>query len=106
MIRLITINFRIILLFWSFLIVPSIFSQSSEDLEFLRLLPDNQAQSISEKLGIQSGRPLVDTVRMEDFDNPMFESSEPKDSEKNQESSENLFICWLRSQWENGVKFF
>ena len=53
MIRLITINFRIILLFWSFLIVPSIFSQSSEDLEFLRLLPDNQAQSISEKLGIQ-----------------------------------------------------
>ena len=81
-----TLKFRYIPLIVSSMIVPLIFSQSSEDLEFLRLLPDNQAQSISEKLGIQSGRPLLDTIRMEDFDAPMFESSEPKDTDENQEN--------------------
>ncbi len=87
-----TLKFRYIPLIVSSLIVPLIFGQSSEDLEFLRLLPDNQAQSISEKLGIQSGRPLLDTIRMEDFDTPMFESSESKDSDENQENSQNILI--------------
>ena len=82
MIDLNNFNFKILLpLFLSFTANFSL-SQSSEDLEFLRLLPDSQAQSISEKLGIQTGKPLVDTIKMEDFDDPLFESSKPKEDEE------------------------
>ena len=82
MIDLKNFNFKILLaLFLSFTANFSL-SQSSEDLEFLRLLPDSQAQSISEKLGIQTGKPLVDTIKMEDFDDPLFESSKPKEAEE------------------------
>ncbi len=58
-------------------------AQSKEDLEFLNLLPDNQVESISSKLGIQTGKPINDTIRMDDFDNPSFVSSKPKTSQNN-----------------------
>ena len=89
MIDLKNFNFKILLpLFLSFTANLSL-SQSSEDLEFLRLLPDSQAQSISEKLGIQTGKPLVDTIKMEDFEDPLFESSKPKEDDE-ELSKENL----------------
>ena len=52
-----------------------IFAQSQEDLQFLNMLPDNQVESISSKLGIQTGKPINDTIKMDDFDNPSFDSS-------------------------------
>ncbi len=59
------------------------FAQSQEDLEFLKMLPDSQVESISSKLGIQTGKPIDDTIKMSDFDDPSFNSSKPKISEKN-----------------------
>ena len=61
-----------------FLVSSFTFAQSQEDLDFLNLLPDNQAQSISAKLGIQTGKPINDEIRMDDFDAPSFSSSKPK----------------------------
>ena len=54
------------------------FTQSDEDLAYLNLLPESQIDSISSKLGIQTGKPVDDVVRMYDFDDPSFDSSEPK----------------------------
>ena len=56
----------------------NLFSQSSDDLQFLDLLPDSQASSIAEKLGVQTGKPLNDEILMDDLDDPEFESSVPK----------------------------
>ena len=53
-------------------------SQSSDDLKFLEMLPDNQASSIYERLGIPTGKPINDEVQMEDFDSPSFNSLVPK----------------------------
>lgn len=56
----------------------SIFSQSADDLRFLDVLPNNQASSISERLGIQTGKPIDDEIVMSDFDETSFSSSTPK----------------------------
>ena len=53
-------------------------AQSSEDLAYLDLLPDNQASSIAEKLGVQTGRPINDEIRMDAIDEPSFSSIESK----------------------------
>ena len=50
----------------------------NEDLSFLNLLPDNQAQSIAEKLGVQTGKPLNDEVVMDTIDHHLFQASKPK----------------------------
>ena len=49
-----------------------------DDLSFLDLLPDNQAQSIAERLGVQTGRPIDDTINMETIDEPKFDSMKEK----------------------------
>ena len=59
-----------------FLLSNFAFTQSVEDLAYLEMLPQNQAQSIAEKLGIQTGKPLNDEVKMDTFDEPSFSSSE------------------------------
>tara|TARA_A100001015_G_scaffold238694_1_gene271733 strand:+ start:287 stop:1999 length:1713 start_codon:yes stop_codon:yes gene_type:complete len=56
----------------------SIFSQSTDDLKFLDILPSNQASAISQRLGIQTGKPIDDEVVMSDFDETAFDSSTPK----------------------------
>lgn len=59
----------------------------ADDLEFLDLLPENQASAIAEKLGIQTGKPVSDEIRMETLDDPSFPSSIPKTSDQ---SGDNL----------------
>lgn len=54
------------------------FTQSQEDLELLNMLPASQAESITAKLGIQTGKPITEEIKMDDFDNPSFQSSKPK----------------------------
>ena len=67
------------LFFLSLVLLPFFsFTQSDEDLAYLNLLPESQIDSISSKLGIQTGKPVDDVVRMYDFDDPSFDSSEPK----------------------------
>ena len=58
------------------------FTQSDEDLSYLNLLPESQIDSISSKLGIQTGKPVDDVVRMYDYDDPSFDSSEPKTNDE------------------------
>ncbi len=60
----------------SFLFSSSILeSQTQEDLSYLDLLPSNQSQSIAERLGIQTGKPINDEVVVDSFDEPRFQSS-------------------------------
>ena len=60
----------------SFLFSSSILeSQTQEDLSYLNLLPSNQSQSIAERLGIQTGKPINDEVVVDSFDEPRFQSS-------------------------------
>lgn len=66
------------------LLSSPLFAQNS-DLDILELLPDNQAQSIAEKLGVQSGKPINDEVRQEDIDEPKFPSLVPKQDTQSQE---------------------
>ncbi len=82
----IKITFFIYIFFSSF-----VFSQSDSDLDYLDFLPESQASSISEKLGIQTGKPINDEVTMEDYDTASFESSVPKESIEIS-SSENSFF--------------
>ncbi len=56
-----------------------IFAQSQNDLELLNLLPENQAQSIAERLGIATGKPLREEIVMESVDAPRFSSMTPKE---------------------------
>ena len=56
----------------------TLMSQTQEDLEFLNLLPNNQAMSIAEKLGVQTGKPISDEVVMDTFDPPQFSSTQAK----------------------------
>ena len=77
-----SIKIRFFVVVFSF-ISGSIFSQSSsglDDLDYLNLLPANQAQSIAEKLGVQTGEPIKDEIKMNSFDKPSFPSSVPKDN--------------------------
>ena len=60
-------SFSKFLIFTAFFTSPFAFTQSQEDLEFLNLLPDSQADSITAKLGIQTGKPIDSEVRMDDF---------------------------------------
>ncbi len=75
------ITFKFI--FVLFLIVLSSFvsNQNIDDLEYLNLLPESQAQSIAERLGVQTGKPVNDEVRMETIDQPSFSSLRPKNLE-------------------------
>ena len=56
-----------------------IFAQSQNDLELLNLLPENQAQSIAERLGVSTGKPLREEIVMESVDAPRFSSMTPKE---------------------------
>lgn len=75
------ITFKFI--FVLFLIFLSSFAsnQNIDDLEYLNLLPESQAQSIAEKLGVQTGKPVNDEVRMDTIDQPSFSSLRPKNLE-------------------------
>ena len=67
-------------------------TQTEEDLSFLDLLPSNQAQSIAERLGVQTGKPVNDEVKVQTIDTPTFSSSEPKsDSTSNTNLSLDSF---------------
>ncbi len=67
-----------------------VLAQSQEDLAFLNMLPDSQIESISSKLGIQTGKPISDEIRMDDFDDPSFESSKPKNLNNNLDNEINF----------------
>ena len=67
-------------------------TQSEEDLEFLDMLPETQRESISSKLGIQTGKPIVDEVRMDDFEKPSFDSSRPKILSDNLLNETNFYL--------------
>ncbi len=69
----------------------SIFSQSADDLKFLDMLPSDQASSISQRLGIQTGKPIEDEVVMSDFDETAFDSSTPKNLSPNSPLIDNNF---------------
>ena len=77
MIRAISPNLFVSLLCFLLSSNPLI-SQTQQDLEFLNLLPNNQATSIAEKLGVQTGKPISDEVVMDTFDPPQFSSIEAK----------------------------
>ena len=94
--------FQIFFLFFS----VSLLSQSSDDLEFLDLLPDSQASSIAEKLGVQTGKPLNDEIIMEDFDEPEFESSVPKVTPLGISQSKELEITNFEDLSIFGLDFF
>ena len=64
--------------FFIYIFSGFLFAQTAEDLAYLDLLPDNQAQSIAEKLGVQTGKPINDEVRIESIDSPVFSSLKPK----------------------------
>ena len=53
-------------------------AQSNEDLAYLDLLPESQASSIAERLGVQTGKPIKDEIRMDAIDEPSFSSIELK----------------------------
>ncbi|MDA9729364.1 SLBB domain-containing protein [SAR86 cluster bacterium] len=82
----IKISFFIYIFFSSFII-----SQSDSDLDYLDLLPESQASSISEKLGIQTGKPINDEIIMEDFDIASFDSSVPKETNEISSSENSIF---------------
>ena len=75
-----------------FLLSNFAFSQSVEDLSYLEMLPQNQAQSIAEKLGIQTGKPINDEIKMDTFDEPSFSSSEKKTISNTDQVNENADI--------------
>ncbi len=65
------------------------FSQNSQDLSYLELLPESQSQSIAEKLGVQTGKPINDTINVDAIDAPSFSSSKIKE-DMNTASSESF----------------
>ncbi len=82
-------NFLFFLLFSSF-----INSQSQEDLAYLDLLPSSQSSAIAEKLGVQTGKPIDDEIKMEDFESPAFESSALK------QENESIFTSDLKQDFD------
>ncbi len=57
-----------------------LYSQSDDDLAYLDMLPESQSNSIAEKLGIQTGKPISDEIKMDTIDQPSFESLAPKEN--------------------------
>jgi polysaccharide export outer membrane protein len=85
------------------------FSQSTDDLDYLKLLPDSQAQSIAEKLGVQTGKPINDEVVMDGFDDPRFESLLEKESnfdETNPNVDESVVLKESKTLDLFGLDFF
>ena len=69
---------------------PFAFSQTVEDLSCINLLPENQAQSIAERLGIQTGKPLNEEIKMDTFDEPKFDNSIPKEDFMSQDVKQDI----------------
>lgn len=74
------------------------FTQTAEDLAYLDLLPENQAQSIAEKLGLETGKPINDEIKVQTYDSPSFASSRQKSTSEDSTfdisqniSSRNIF---------------
>tara|TARA_X000000950_G_C13916462_1_gene661263 strand:+ start:1600 stop:4188 length:2589 start_codon:yes stop_codon:yes gene_type:complete len=76
-----------------FFIISSLATtQTEEDLSYLNLLPSDQAKSIAEKLGVQTGKPVNDEIKVETIDTPTFSSQKPKsDSASNNNLSPDSF---------------
>ena len=92
------------IVFTSFFLSYFGLTQSEEDLAFLNMLPDSQVESISSKLGIQTGRPINDEIRMDDLDNPSFQSSQPKSLNNN--LSNEIYFDSLDSKKVFGLDLF
>ena len=54
------------------------------------MLPENQAQSIAERLGIQTGKPLNEEIKMDTFDEPKFDNSIPKEDFMSQDVKQDI----------------
>lgn len=94
---------RIFLILSSFLSFQ-IYSQSSDDLSFLELLPESQASSIQERLGIQTGKPIDDEIKIQDFEEPNFDSLTAKEISNREELDSELLIEDNENQ--NELQFF
>jgi protein involved in polysaccharide export with SLBB domain len=75
------ITFKFIFVMFLIFLSSLVSNQNIEDLEYLNLLPESQAQSIAERLGVQTGKPVIDEVKMETIDEPSFSSLRPKNLE-------------------------
>ena len=82
----------LVFLFGNPLVSQLAFSQSQEDLKYLELLTEDQASSISQRLGIQTGKPINDEIRMSDFDSSSFSSTVPKINNDSFEDKDNLLL--------------
>ena len=93
--RLIMSSSNKISIFSFFLISSYLFTQTAEDLSYLELLPDSQSQSIAEKLGVQTGKPINDEVIMDSFDDPSFDSMVSKTILSESKPEELISSCLL-----------
>lgn len=75
------ITFKFIFILFLIFLSSFVSNQNIDDLEYLNLLPESQAQSIAERLGVQTGKPVNDEVRMDTIDQPSFSSLRPKNLE-------------------------
>ena len=82
---MITLRLILLFLFSIFYLSFPLNSQLDDELSYLELLPDNQASSIAERLGVQTGKPIDDTIDMQTIDQPKFDSMK----EKNLSNSSN-----------------
>ena len=85
-----TARILLVFLYGNILVSPFSFSQTPEDLSYLNLLPENQAQSIAERLGIQTGKPLNEEIIMDTFDEPKFDNSIPKEDFMSQDVKQDI----------------
>ena len=85
-----TARILLVFLYGNIFVSPFAFSQTAEDLSYLNLLPANQAQSIAERLGIQTGKPLNEEIIMDTFDEPKFDNSIPKDDFMSQDVKQDI----------------
>jgi polysaccharide export outer membrane protein len=76
--RLIMASSSKISILFFFIISNLAVTQTDEDLSYLDLLPSDQAQSIAEKLGVQTGKPVSDEIKVDTIDTPSFSSLKPK----------------------------
>lgn len=100
---MITLRLILFFLFSIFYLSTPLKSQLDDDLSYLELLPDNQAQSIAERLGVQTGKPIDDTINMETIDQPKFESTKEKNLS---DSNNSLNINDLSNIETFGVNLF
>ena len=75
------ITFKFIFVLFLIFLSSFVSNQNIDDLEYLNLLPESQSQSIAERLGVQTGKPVDDEVRMDTIDQPSFSSLKPKNLE-------------------------